>query len=185
MARRRDIALSRSAIRATAFEMLDNVGLDSLTMRALAKNLNVQAPAIYSYYTDKSELISEMAATYFVEASENVGGARSANQWLKGFGAAFYDILTQRRDAARLFAFADPQVQPEVLMVDEAIAPLTQRGLSPDRAILVQAAVISLALGSALDHSNAKRAEFLGGFFDLQAGFDEALQILADGLVPA
>jgi hypothetical protein len=58
-------------------------------------------------------------------------------------------------------------------------------GLTIERAIAVQAAVISLALGTALDHSNEGLTQYLANFFDPEAGYRDALGILAAGLTRA
>ena len=59
MARRSDIALSQGMICDAALEIVEADGLDALTMRSLARKLEVQAPSLYAHYRDKSELISD------------------------------------------------------------------------------------------------------------------------------
>jgi TetR/AcrR family transcriptional regulator, tetracycline repressor protein len=182
MARRSDIALSNEIIREAAFAVLAEEGLEKLTMRSLAKRLNVQAPSIYSYYTDKSELFSEMAGHYFAEARDDIVDCDSACSWLEQFGIGFYKVLVNNRDAAMLFAIAEPPVRSNFPIGEIAAQPLVALGLTIERAIAVQAAVISLALGTALDHSNEGLIQYLSNFFDPEAGYREALGILAAGL---
>ena len=47
------MALSRDEVLAGAMRVLDEVGLDGLTMRRLAKKLRVQPGALYWHFADK------------------------------------------------------------------------------------------------------------------------------------
>jgi len=44
-----------------ALKLLDEVGLDGLTLRRLAAELGVQAPALYWHFANKRELLDHMA----------------------------------------------------------------------------------------------------------------------------
>jgi TetR/AcrR family tetracycline transcriptional repressor len=50
-------ALDRERIAATAMDLINEVGVDKLTMRALAARLDVSAMALYHHVEDKSELL--------------------------------------------------------------------------------------------------------------------------------
>ncbi|MBJ7336404.1 TetR family transcriptional regulator [Mycolicibacterium sp.] len=49
--------LDRERIAATAMEMIDEVGVEKLTMRAVAARLDVSAMALYHHVEDKDELL--------------------------------------------------------------------------------------------------------------------------------
>ncbi|MGH3674325.1 MAG: TetR/AcrR family transcriptional regulator [Mycobacterium sp.] len=49
--------LGRALIASTAAEMIDEVGVDNLTMRAVAARLGVSAMALYHHVEDKDELV--------------------------------------------------------------------------------------------------------------------------------
>lgn len=49
----------------TALRLLNDVGLEGLTLRRIAKELNVQAPALYWHFKGKQELLDEMATEMF------------------------------------------------------------------------------------------------------------------------
>ncbi|MFJ4711028.1 TetR/AcrR family transcriptional regulator C-terminal domain-containing protein [Streptomyces sp. NPDC088785] len=46
-------------------DLLNDVGLEGLTLRAIAKELNVQAPALYWHFKNKQALLDEMATVMF------------------------------------------------------------------------------------------------------------------------
>ncbi|MEU6327358.1 TetR/AcrR family transcriptional regulator C-terminal domain-containing protein [Streptomyces sp. NPDC047049] len=53
--------IDRKQVVDTALRLLNEVGLDGLTLRGIAKELNVQAPALYWHFKNKQELLDEMA----------------------------------------------------------------------------------------------------------------------------
>ncbi|MGX1758562.1 TetR/AcrR family transcriptional regulator C-terminal domain-containing protein [Streptomyces lydicus] len=53
--------IDRKKVVDTALRLLNEVGLDGLTLRGIAKELNVQAPALYWHFKNKQELLDEMA----------------------------------------------------------------------------------------------------------------------------
>jgi len=183
MARRTDIVLSQKMICDAALEIIDTNGVDALTMRSLAKTLKVQAPSLYAHYRDKSELMSDLAAHHFSEAQNAVYEWASAEEWLRKFGFTLYNVLKTRRDAARVFAFSQPPIRSEVVTAEIAATPLTDAGYSFNTAIEMQAAVIALAMGMALDHSHEGTSAYLKRFFDLDQAFKTALFALVNGLV--
>ncbi|MFI7101234.1 TetR/AcrR family transcriptional regulator C-terminal domain-containing protein [Streptomyces sp. NPDC050161] len=57
--------IDRKQVVDTALRLLNDVGLDGLTLRRIAKELNVQAPALYWHFRNKQELLDEMATEIF------------------------------------------------------------------------------------------------------------------------
>jgi TetR/AcrR family transcriptional regulator, tetracycline repressor protein len=53
--------LTKAAIVQAALDLLDETGMDGLTVRALASRLGVQAPALYWHVANKQALLDEMA----------------------------------------------------------------------------------------------------------------------------
>ncbi len=60
-ARGRPARLSQARTIQTALDLLDESGLDALTMRRLADALGVQAGALYRYFATKQDLLTAMA----------------------------------------------------------------------------------------------------------------------------
>ncbi|MER6024805.1 TetR/AcrR family transcriptional regulator C-terminal domain-containing protein [Streptomyces sp. NPDC001851] len=57
--------LDRRRVAGTALRLLNEVGLDGLTLRAIAKELDVKAPALYWHFKDKQALLDEMATEMY------------------------------------------------------------------------------------------------------------------------
>ena len=49
------------AVIKAALEILDAEGLENVTLRRIAAKLNVQAPALYWHFKDKSDITDDMA----------------------------------------------------------------------------------------------------------------------------
>lgn len=59
--------LSRDRVVAAARASIEANGVDTLSLRGVARSLGVTAPALYAYVDDKHELIAAVATQYFDE----------------------------------------------------------------------------------------------------------------------
>jgi TetR/AcrR family tetracycline transcriptional repressor len=182
VARRTEINIDRASVLAAAFALLQDGGLDALTMRALAARLSVQAPALYWYLGDKGELLGWMAAAIYADARKAVPAAGDWREWLIGFGHALRRSFTAHRDGARLCAIAQPaHLGPVADRRRTVAAPLLALGLDETRSLTFQASVISLTLGWASFQANGPMHDFLDTILDFDAAFDVGLRALVQG----
>ncbi|MEV5462701.1 TetR/AcrR family transcriptional regulator C-terminal domain-containing protein [Streptomyces cellulosae] len=72
MSTERRAPLDRRRVAGTALKLLNEVGLDRLTLRAIAKELDVKAPALYWHFKDKQALLDEMATEMFRRMTDGV-----------------------------------------------------------------------------------------------------------------
>lgn len=108
--------ITRERIVATALELLNEHGMDALTVRALATALDVRAPALYWHVRNKQELLDEMAT----EVMRRVGFALSTigpgDNWrddLCDYARTLRSEYLKHRDGARIFSgtrLSDPNV---------------------------------------------------------------------------
>lgn len=101
------MALDREAVVRTALRVLDEVGLEGLTLRKIATELDVQAPALYWHFKNKQELLDEMATTVLVDtigefepSSEDV----TWRNWAAEYGRGLRRMLLRYRDGAKVFS---------------------------------------------------------------------------------
>ena len=81
--------LDRQTVVGAALRLLDRVGIEGLTVRKLAAELGVQAPALYWHFKSKQQLLDEMASTAFIDAVREYGmPSTEANwqEWMLEFG---------------------------------------------------------------------------------------------------
>jgi TetR/AcrR family tetracycline transcriptional repressor len=176
-------SLTRDQIVAQAFALLEEEGLESLSMRKLAGKLEVQAPALYWHVADKAEVLGLMAREVYAAAYAGTKAAQDWRDWLRQFGRALRASLASHRDAARLCAVAKPPSPVDARIQASAIAaPLVVLGLEEEQALAHQAAIISFTLGWSTYEANGPMRDFLRQMMDFDATFAIGLDALVDGL---
>lgn len=123
---------------AAARELLEEEGLEGLSMRRLADRLGIRAPSIYKHLPDKRALTNALVSAGFEEQAAAFEAALGAADPLAAMGASY-----------RAFALAHPHLYR--LMTT---GPLDRGGLAPgveDRA----AAAVRAALGGDIDRARA------------------------------
>ncbi|MFI1199142.1 TetR/AcrR family transcriptional regulator C-terminal domain-containing protein [Streptomyces sp. BHT-5-2] len=76
--------IDRDLVVATALRLLNEDGLDGLRLRRIAKELDVQAPALYWHFKNKQELLDEMATEIFrrlFRSAMPAGGPGPDGRW--------------------------------------------------------------------------------------------------------
>ncbi|WP_036284039.1 TetR family transcriptional regulator [Microbacterium luticocti] len=125
------MALTRDAVVQAALALLDDDGLDAVTMRVLARRAGVAASTLYWHIRDKDELHLALADRIMAPALQAVAGLgeiRDAREWLFAAACAMRDALRAHRDGARVVAGArDSFTRAE--FSDGAMAALVERGV--------------------------------------------------------
>jgi TetR/AcrR family tetracycline transcriptional repressor len=100
------MALDREKVVRAALRLLDKVGLEGLTLRRLAGELRVQAPALYWHFKNKQELLDEMATRVLVDAIGSMlpGKHGDWSDWARYFGKEMRRMLLRHRDGAKMFS---------------------------------------------------------------------------------
>lgn len=146
--------LERTAIIQAALELVDEQGLDSLTLRALANKLGVRAPALYWHVTNKQELIDEMArAMLDAHASWHMQkGTETWQEWLKDTARKRRQILLSHRDGARILAGANmvkAQITPQG--IEMTLQVLVDAGFTAQEAWKYHLAIAHYVIGSVFE----------------------------------
>ncbi|WP_214320199.1 TetR/AcrR family transcriptional regulator C-terminal domain-containing protein [Nonomuraea sediminis] len=131
------MGLEKSAIVAAALKLLAEVGLEGLTLRRLAAELDVQAPALYWHVRNKQELLDEMAAAIvrpYLDRPPLTDPARW-REWLADYARGVRNMLNSYRDGARVAAGTRPS--PELFaMIEGMVASLEKAGFDATDALL-------------------------------------------------
>src|SRR5271170_6612037 len=99
--------INRDMVTRAGLKLLNEDGLEQLTLRRLGVELNVQAPTIYWHFKSKEELLDEMATTVLAEGASNLIPARRSSGWrvwASTFGEGLRKTLLAYRDGARMVA---------------------------------------------------------------------------------
>ncbi|SEE68778.1 TetR/AcrR family transcriptional regulator C-terminal domain-containing protein [Streptomyces sp. Ag109_O5-10] len=106
MSTERRTPLDRRRVADTALRLLNEVGLEGLTLRAIAKELDVKAPALYWHFKDKQALLDEMATEMYrrMVAQARLDPTESWQNVLRTTGRGLRAALLGYRDGARVFS---------------------------------------------------------------------------------
>lgn len=102
--------MNREVVIAEALGLLDEVGLDAVSTRRLAKRLNVEQPSLYWHFHTKKDLLAAMAeAAMTPHASAPLPTPEDDwRDWFLDNTRSFRRTLLMRRDGARLHAGSTP-----------------------------------------------------------------------------
>ncbi|MGK5639828.1 TetR/AcrR family transcriptional regulator C-terminal domain-containing protein [Streptomyces sp. URMC 126] len=103
------IRLDRDQVVSTALELLNDVGLEGLTLRRIGKELDVQAPALYWHFKNKQDLLDAMATEILRRMTvrqEAEGGFAKATwqETLADSHRALRRELLSYRDGAKVYS---------------------------------------------------------------------------------
>lgn len=123
-------ALDQKLIVRAALDLLDEVGLDALSMRRLAEKLNIKAASLYWHVRDKEHLLSLLAD----EICATMRAPDATLPWreqLEALGHENRRALRSRRDAARVLAQTLPLGPNRLRLMEVALTVLLNAGFSP------------------------------------------------------
>lgn len=144
--------VDRRRILETALEVLNEVGVDALSTRAIADRLGVRQPALYWHFKSKRALLDAMNGEILARAHE-ARVPRPGETWqdfLRRNGHSFRAALLSYRDGARVHAGteADPG---DLEHVEAQAAFLVAAGFSPAAAMQLFIAVGRYVVGCVLE----------------------------------
>jgi TetR/AcrR family transcriptional regulator, tetracycline repressor protein len=170
------MALDRALVVKTAIDLMDDVGLDGLSLRRLAKELNVQAPALYWHFKNKQELLDQMAeAIARTEMPQRpLAEVETWDEWLTTRARDMRASLNRHRDGAMLAASTHPQPS-QWSDIEEQLEIMMNAGMSAPDAMYTMIAVGNYVSGFTLD----EQADRLRNEERDEADFEEFLGRLA------
>jgi AcrR family transcriptional regulator len=125
--------ITRERIVAAALELLDEKGMDGITVRALAARLDVQAPALYWHVRNKQELLDEMGTVVMRGVTRALATIPPGAGWRDDL-AAYARILRAEyllhRDGARIFSGTRISDADVVRAKESWLARLTAAGFT-------------------------------------------------------
>ncbi|MCD2191692.1 TetR/AcrR family transcriptional regulator C-terminal domain-containing protein [Actinomycetospora soli] len=143
--------ISRDQVVETALDLVDDVGVDALTMRALARRLGVQNGATYWHLRSKRALLDAMAEHILAAGTGHPATAAAWSEQLLELAIRFHRVLLTRRDGARIVA-GSIAAGPHALARGEAmIAIMRAAGVDDRTAAWAQDALTHLVVGHAIE----------------------------------
>jgi TetR/AcrR family tetracycline transcriptional repressor len=149
-------ALTRDALIDAALRLLDEVGLDGLSVRRLATDLGVRSPALYWHIRTKQDLLDGIADR--IVRAAGVGPPRAGEDWpvwLARRARAYRDALRAHRDTARVVTGARALAPETLRAVDRELAAMVAHGFTPALALRTITALTCFVNGVVLQEQLA------------------------------
>lgn len=147
------MALDREGVVRTALKLLDKVGLEGLTLRRLASELHVQAPALYWHFKNKQELLDEMATCVLVDAVRELlpeeGGGWE--EWALFIGHGVRRMLLRYRDGAKMLSGTYLTDNSLFARMELLLHKFVDAGFSPPDAICAYRTIYCYAVGFTIE----------------------------------
>lgn len=99
--------MNRESVTRAGLKLLNEVGLEQLTLRLLGGELKVQAAAIYWHFKSKQALLDEMASVVLADGASQLVPAKVSSDWrvwAASYGTGLRKTLLAYRDGARMVA---------------------------------------------------------------------------------
>jgi TetR/AcrR family tetracycline transcriptional repressor len=132
--------VNRDIVVQAGLKLLNEVGLEELTLRLLAKQLKIQAPTVYWHFKSKEELIDEMATKVLAEGARHLVPAKDSadwSVWAAAFGGGLRKTLVAYRDGARMVAGSRLTDAKYMKTVERIGAALIAEGFTVRRAVVL------------------------------------------------
>ncbi|MEV6580057.1 TetR/AcrR family transcriptional regulator [Streptomyces sp. NPDC051582] len=139
-----------------ALVLLDEAGLDALTMRRLADAVGVQAGALYRHFATKQDLLTAMAERMLAGCSTPPPDPDWSGR-LTTLARAVRTALLAHRDGARVYAGTHSTGANTLGFAETLVGVLREAGFGPAEAARTALTVIHYTVGHTLEEQAARR----------------------------
>lgn len=147
------MALDRQQVVGEALRLLDDEGLDALSLRTLAGRLGVQAPTLYWHIGSKSELLDALADAIMDEALRAMPESAPSDDWAEWLLSALIELraaMLRHRDSARTISGARTSLR-RADFSELAMSTLVDHAVDPHQARLLVLAGERFTIGYVLE----------------------------------
>lgn len=147
--------IDRARIVDEALTLLNEVGLDALSTRALAHRLDIRQPALYWHFTSKRALIEAMNEEILRRGHRHSWPVdpKAWRQFLRDDARSFRRALLAYRDGGRVHAGTEAAPQ-DLADIEQHIAVLTGAGMSAERAMELLVAIGRYTVGCVIEEQS-------------------------------
>lgn len=144
---RRRPALTRERILASALELIDRDGLESLSMRRLGAELGVEAMSLYNHIPSKEALLDGVLELILGEVELPGANPSDWGAALAGAFGSFRKVLLEHPNALSLVT-NKPEVTPAIFKpIEMSLSILRGAGFGPEMALQAHWAIVGFTLG--------------------------------------
>jgi TetR/AcrR family transcriptional regulator, tetracycline repressor protein len=146
--------INRDMVTRAGLKLLNEIGLEQLTLRRLGVELNVQAATIYWHFKSKEELLDEMATTVLSEGAGNLLPRRNSSDWkvwASTYGEGLRKTLMSYRDGARMVSGTRLTTTEPLKATEKISARLIASGLSLRGAVVLISTIYNYTLSFVME----------------------------------
>ncbi|KRG43264.1 TetR family transcriptional regulator [Stenotrophomonas panacihumi] len=147
-------AIGRDQIVASAFRLLDEAGLEGVSLRKVACQLGIRAPSLYWHFKSKQALVDAMADALIHDVARDVPAGQSWRETLLQLAHEFRRAFKAHRDGARVYAGTYLATENVMRVAEVTISSLAQAGATIDFAATTAMDLIYYVLGFVIEEQS-------------------------------
>jgi AcrR family transcriptional regulator len=160
---RRPIGRPRVIDRAKILAAANEIGLERLTMRAVAEHLGVTTQALYNHVGGRRELVALMANDYGESTPMPSDEITDWREWLAVFATDLRSLLLARPGMAESLMSQGPTTPQALRFVDRAIALMSADGFDEREAIVAYRMIVEFVIAAVQRQEKNEAATSSGG----------------------
>jgi TetR/AcrR family tetracycline transcriptional repressor len=176
------MTLAPDHIVAVALKLLNRIGLDALSTRRLAEELDVKGPSLYHHFDNKADLLGQMAVVMLARCLAGLDMSVGWEDWIRNLAHASCEMMHQYRDGARIMALSSPTEAMRQNLIPILEQPLLRAGFSVHQANEAIGLMSSFVIGWTSNEQNERMREYMVSMLDLDASFEFAIETIVLGL---
>jgi TetR/AcrR family transcriptional regulator, tetracycline repressor protein len=146
--------VNREMVTRAGLKLLNEVGLEQLTLRLLGRELKIQAATVYWHFRSKEELIDEMATLVLAEGASQIVPARDYSDWrvwAASFGIGLRKTLLAYRDGARMVAGTRLTNTEYMKAVERIAATFVESGFTVRQVVVLLGTIYNYTVSFAME----------------------------------
>jgi AcrR family transcriptional regulator len=153
--------LNKVAVVQAGLDVLDEAGIDGVTVRAVASRLGVKAPALYWHVRNKQDLLDEMATEIWRRVSAELAALPAGQPWdrvMAAFAAITRRALLSHRDGAKVFSGTYLTDASVLEAQEDGLAQMLQEGFTLAEVIRAYSLLYSFTVGFCIEEQAVAQA---------------------------
>jgi TetR/AcrR family transcriptional regulator, tetracycline repressor protein len=146
--------VNRGMVIRAGLKLVNEVGLERMTLRLLARGLKIQAATLYWNFKSKEELIDAMATMVLADGSSQLVPAKPSRDWgvwAASFGTGLRKTLLAYRDGGRLVAGTRLTDTTYMKTVERIGAKLIDSGFTLRQTVVLLATIYNYTLSFVME----------------------------------
>ena len=149
------MGISKEQIVKASIEILNRDGIDRLTTRELAKELDIKSASLYWHFKGKQELYGAIAE-YLCMQMNLPEGINDAQEYLEKAFQAYRSILLTVKDSCKIFENAIPDTPKRIVLIHNILVKLLEMGVKKENLMTISNMLNNYVLSFTTDEMRFK-----------------------------